>query len=494
VWQTYSEPLAGTAWWLFGRTVRALSVPPRPEFFGLFSVLCGLAAAVFGVAILREAKPRESGWAVPLALFLTLGSAELYCGYIEAYPPVWVAVLAYLWLGVRHARGACSSILLGFALAVAIASHFAALFLVPSYLYLLLRARPRIGTGLLLGILPLALALAFLLLIGTGPEHWLVAVRIATRAVGLDASPTMISAVYPVFSLAHARDLGNEIALVMPLPAILGGAALASRRGRAALRTPEARFLLIGALAGLASTGALALPTPAAQDWDLHSLFLIPAAVLAIVVGVAFLSGRSGRRLAIGVSALSLGSCLSFVLVNASEPAGLARYLTLLDPAAPIPKSTRAYPYSLLAAYYEDKGDDATALRYSRLTLESEPTNPRYWLKVGTELYRLGRIGEAIPTLEEARRRGPQSADARHNLGMAYAKSGRVVEGVAELRAAVAMERDDPELYYDLGVGYALAGSPDSTRAIWERIRLRWPGYAPAARGLREHFGVEVRP
>ena len=63
-------------------------------------------AAVFAWGIARElALPGKQGTAILLALLLTLGVTQLFCGYIESYPPVAMFVLGFLWLGLRRVRG-----------------------------------------------------------------------------------------------------------------------------------------------------------------------------------------------------------------------------------------------------------------------------------------------------------------------------------------------------------------------------------------------------
>src|SRR5206468_10792856 len=70
------------------------------------------------------------------AVLLLTGTSQLYFGYIETYPIVGLAVLSFLWLGLRASKGRAPVIAPAFALAVAVSSHLAALFLVPSYLLL----------------------------------------------------------------------------------------------------------------------------------------------------------------------------------------------------------------------------------------------------------------------------------------------------------------------------------------------------------------------
>src|SRR6267142_1099333 len=57
------------------------------------------------------------------AVLLLTGTSQLYFGYIETYPIVGLAVLSFLWLGLRASKGRAPVLAPAFALAIAVASH-----------------------------------------------------------------------------------------------------------------------------------------------------------------------------------------------------------------------------------------------------------------------------------------------------------------------------------------------------------------------------------
>ena len=179
--------------------------------------------------------------------------------------------------------------------------------------------------------------------------------------------------------------------------------------------------------------------------------------------------------------------------MNADEAAGVRRFESIIGPGAKVTAYGRAYGNELLASYHEDHSDHARALVHARRALDAEPTNPRYWIKVGAALYELGRFDEAIPVLEEAIRREPKRHDGYYNLGNSLTRRGRYAEAVTRFRAAATISEPRPDYLHNLGVALFHAGEVDSARAVWEEVVRRWPGYALSVRSLRLHFDPASR-
>jgi hypothetical protein len=283
-------------------------------------MVCGLVAslAIWGIA--REISSVGRRFMPALLLLASLGSAALFFGYVESYPPVLVAILLFLYTGLRACRTGSYPLLPALILAIAIACHLLCLFLLPAYAYLVFRnvRGPIKRAGALLA--PCALALGLLLALGFGPAHWQEGIRVATRAFG-QASGGNAAALdprgarpYSILSPAHALDLTNLILLVLPAPLLL----LLSRsvgfyrfikRDSAAAES----FLAWAAVAGFAAACALVLPVAPAQDWDLFSLFLLPLAVLAVRVGLEPLSRSGGGLIAASSVLIGIANLGAFV-------------------------------------------------------------------------------------------------------------------------------------------------------------------------------------
>ena len=492
----FSEPLSAATWSGYALILRALGLPVVAPTVGALSILCGVVAAAILWGIASELTPRTGSRAVAFAVLVTLGLAQLYFGYIESYPLASVAILAYLWLGLRRARGADHPLWLATALATAMTLHLVAGFLVPSYLVLVFREKRPLHHRAVLALLPLAEAAAILLLLGFKPSQWLVPLNIVARAVRPGHDIAVFAKPYTPLSLGHAWDLLNAVLLVLPVPGLLLLAAAAGRRVGRDATAPSgpgsgaaAVFLAAAALLGLITALALVLPVPPAQDWDLASIMILPLAVLGVMAGCSIpnvpLRGTRGVALVL----LGTGATLSFVLVNASETAGVNRFETLIGPGAKITAYGRAYGNELLASYYEDRNDYARALVHADRARNAEPTNPRYWVKTGAALYNLHRYDEAIPVLEEGIRRGPNRDDAHYDLGNCFTRIGRYDAAAANYREAIRLAGPSADYLNNLGVALFSAGERDSARLVWTEVVHRWPGYGRSRRSLMRHFG-----
>jgi len=483
----FSEPLAAAAWAGYSHLLRALKLPIDPVTAGLLPIFCGVLAVVLFWGIASEITRQSGSRVAAFAVLATMGVVQLYFGYIESYPVVSVALLAYLWLGLRTARGAGSLLFPAMALAVAIASHLSCAFLAPSFLYLAWRGQESLPKRVAITLAAPVAAALLLILLGYPPSRWIGAFAIAARAVESGHGPALFAKPYGVFSFGHASDVVNAILLAMPVPAML---LLAGTIGNWSA-SPIRLFLLLAAVPGFALAAALVLPVAPAQDWDLSATLLLPMAVLGVYAGFSIprLPMRGFRGL--GLAALGAGALLSFVLVNAGVESGLNRYETIVGPGARITRYARAYGNELLATYDVERKDYARAVIHAQRALDAEPTNPRYWIKKGAALFELQRYDEAIPVLEEGIRRGPARDDSYYDLGNCYARQKRFPEAAVVFREAIRLGHPRPDYYNNLAVALFYSGKPDSARALWTEVTKRWPWYVLSKRSLIQHFGSD---
>ena len=484
--RAYSEPLFAALWHAFAALVRSAGSAPDAGTMGLFPILCGLAAAPLLAGIAREIAPSMRSAVLALGLLLTLGVSQLYFGYIESYPAGTVFILLYLWLALRRARGADAPWVLASALALAAAAHLGALYLAPSYLLVVWLEKRPVARRLLLLALPFAILAALLFALQYRPAQWAAPLRAATSGVREGFEGATFHRPYGFLSYGHLADVLNAVLLAMPVPALLLVAWVAATRGRFRPLGPELRVLAAAAVPGFLLLASLMTPVAPAQDWDLASIFLLPAAVLGVAAGVRLWGSRPDKRMTAGLVGISVVSLLSFVLVNASEEASVRRFRALVNDPVRVSPYGRAYGNSVLELYYRDLGRYADALPYARAAVLAEPTNPRNWTNVGYELMRLNRHAEAIPYLREGIRRGPERWEGNYNLGLCYIKLGRYAEAVPPLREAVRIRGDLPVLRHNLGLALYRTGRADSAVVVWREILARWPGYAASLRLTQE--------
>jgi tetratricopeptide (TPR) repeat protein len=100
---------------------------------------------------------------------------------------------------------------------------------------------------------------------------------------------------------------------------------------------------------------------------------------------------------------------------------------------------------NLARIYTEERRDLKQAVE---LAQRAESLAPRDWYVqdvLGWSLYESGKIDEAVPRLEEAKRLEPQAARARYHLGMAYLGRGMKSQAASELRAALSLAPNLPQ-------------------------------------------------
>jgi Tetratricopeptide repeat len=484
------EPLAQALWQAVEHALRFVHLGVTPATIAPFSMACGIVAGALAWGIARE---MSDALAFPyvLALIATIGSWQLFFGYIESYPLVAVAILWFLFAGIRRLRGSAGIASPALALSFSITGHIACAFLIPGYGFIVARTVRGWTRRLIAMAAPLALSVLLLAALGFGPARWGEAARVASLALRHGGAPQTPrdARPYAVPSLDHAVDFGNELLLVIPVALIvLAGRLVAGRHATSATRDPVVAFLGVTAASGLAAGASLVLPVAPAQDWDLFSLFLIPAGVLGALVAGYLGEGR-GRTLTLrGLSVISGTLLASFVLVNAIPASGTRRYTTLLGSGAKITRYARAYGHEILAYYDRRRGDARAALGHAEAFRQDEPTNPRAWAMVGAERMALHDYKGAIGSLEESVRRGRNAGGTWTNLGICYTYEGNADAALASFQRAASVEPNRPEYKLNLALGLLKAGRPDSARAVLISAVRRWPRYRPALEALRQHF------
>ena len=105
------------------------------------------------------------------------------------------------------------------------------------------------------------------------------------------------------------------------------------------------------------------------------------------------------------------------------------------------------------------KANDAQrALDAFERAIRLEPTNPDAYLQKCRALAGLRRHEEAIPACTESLRLKPANPDALRDRGHYYLNLGRVDLGLADLRNAESLKKNDRGIYYHLGMAYYLRG------------------------------------
>jgi hypothetical protein len=282
-----------------------------PDPIPVYWTISSLAGVVFVWILLGLAnwlgKDRAER-ALLIGLVATLGTMQLFFGYVENYTIMTLGVLIYLWLALRALKGEVAVIWPATVLAITHAFHPSTIILVPSLLYLAWAASPRESQttedqgglsepsgrrrtsfrhNLISMAVPYALVLAGTLALMSAGHHGVGALLGADFPGGADRRwfvPLVRTTTrwehYTMFSLGHLVDIVNEQFLVAPvvLPALVLTGFLAWHR--LPRRDPIARLLTLMALCYFLLIITWNPDYGGQRDWDLFAPAALPMAVL----------------------------------------------------------------------------------------------------------------------------------------------------------------------------------------------------------------------
>ncbi len=319
-----------------------LKLPETPLFPFLALSLAG--SLVLGWSMHLE---KERGYRLPLLLLVAgTGGALFFFRYAEMYLPLFLAVTAYLLAASAAIRGERPVWIAVLFYAIAVASHYMALALLPSLLYLLLRknavmkrltATPRALALALTGMLALAFALYFIF----GYQH--SDSRIIMPLYPVESAAGTLS--YTLLSSYHLLDLGNLLLLLAGFPLLcLMFAGFAARKTHGSgkgvteetghARGESMRFQLIAGFSFLLFLFFANTSLGLARDWDIAA----PLGVMIVMILAEFrATGNDGggtsrlsaaRLLQMGI--VSVLFVIPWIAANVDREASTARFADIM--------------------------------------------------------------------------------------------------------------------------------------------------------------------
>lgn len=286
VWQAPLDVFLHAKAWAAGHRLFGW-LDPTP----VYAVLSSAAGVVFVWVLwgLADWLGRERSERVLLAgLVLTLGTMQLFFGYIENYTFMTLGVLIYLWLALRCIRGEIGLIWPATALALTHAFHPSTLVLAPSLLYVAHGAGGRPARSALVQLaLPYLVIGGGVLALMTAGGHGISALLGADFPGGGDRRwfvPLFATTTrwehYTFLSVGHLADIANQQWLSAPLilPSLILAAVLAP--GRLPIADRAFRFLTLAAGLYLLLTLTWNPDYGGQRDWDLFAPAAVPLALL----------------------------------------------------------------------------------------------------------------------------------------------------------------------------------------------------------------------
>lgn len=265
----------------------------------------------------------------PFGLVATLGTMQLFFGYVENYSLMTLGMLVYLWLAWRCLAGKVALIWPATALAITHALHPSSIVLAPSLLYLgwrwARRGASRRAFGALVQIaLPMLIVAGGVVALMTAGGHGVSYLFGADRPGGGDGrwlvplwTTTTRWEHYTMFSWGHLVDIINQQLLVAPvvLPALL--CLLVGARSAARVGTPWTRLLLLASGCSLLFIWTWNPDYGGQRDWDLFAPAAIPLALLlADRLGAAFPARTERAAAALALAAAQAVHTAAWIYQN----------------------------------------------------------------------------------------------------------------------------------------------------------------------------------
>jgi len=379
------------------------------------------------------------------AFLFTMGSVELFFGYVEHYSYVLITALAYLFFSLKwiEKRGKIVIPILLFLLSVAF--HFSSFFLLPSLLYLLLLTGSRgittkkvliIGGGAFL-----ALALVSIYVYISKP--------LIIRIFVLPFEGKFSTAGYTSFSVAHLLDILNELLLLSPAGVILILVTLLVAFKKTEVKSPRIFFLLLVAGFGFIYHFTFDPLLGAGRDWDMFAITSAGYSLLGICLFLKInANSKSFKYASVILVWTSFVSLIPWVALNINETKSVQRFRDLLELD---PQKSRSGHFFLMN-YFGKKGLINEAQKED---LRQKELFPAYYLAVeAKEYYDRGMLDTALVMIRKAIELDPLSSEVHYHLAKIYYLQGNWDLAETEYQQALKLKPEHIGAYVDLAQMY----------------------------------------
>ena len=394
------------------------------------------------------------------SILATMGSIQLFFGYVEHYSFVYLSVLAYIFFAIRWLDKGGKLLFVIFIFVVCLAFHFASFYLLPSLAYLLLlRGEGRISKkriwGLGLGLLLIG-ALFLLYVFESKPGL----IRIFVLPIEQMHAPG-----YTLFSFSHLLDMLNENLLISPVGLILFLIPFLLFKNHFDLRRPTIIFLLLVTACQLLFHFVMDPGLGAPRDWDLFSALSLGYTILGLWLFLKTVVKASAFKYVATILVFtSFFPTLSWIALNASESKSVQRFRDILD-LDPIRSRSGHF---FLAQYFGERGMMEEMEREHQKQREIYPELTL--LEKGIEYFNQGKLIEALDIFKRANQKYPDSPDVHFFLGKTYYRQSVLDLAEKEYKKAVKLKPEYVQAHIDLAKIYAFKGSWEEAIKQYKKV------------------------
>jgi tetratricopeptide (TPR) repeat protein len=440
--------------------------------------------------------PSKAGKILVFLILISMGSVQLFFGYVEHYTFLFLGVFGFLFLSLaflkrspkdsspkdpaqsRQKAGLDASReeiklifpLLSFVLALLF--HVSALYLLPSLFFLFWvtneRSKFHKTKRLLLGIF--AVFFLVILFLVYKKYSWSVPPIFVPLIHDRYSGPG-----YTLFSLPHLLDFLNQQLLVSPVGLILILAFLICKKWRALFMDRTSRFLLIVALSQLLFNFLIDPALGASRDWDMLSTAGLGYTILGLYLLLKFFKDKiKFEYLTMILVVTSIYSTIPWIALNSCESKTIQRFrnLLLIDPK----KSQNGH--FVLVKYFKDLGQEGEVEKENQVQREVLPELPL--IAEGKEFLVKGELDSAEAKLLLAKELAPRLATVHDNLGMVYFAKRELIKAESEYKQALKLASFVAGSYLGLANVYAVKGDMESAFELYKKAAfLKWPHPEP---------------
>jgi len=435
------------------------------DVYQYISIFCGTVAICGLFLFLKKFYENKSDRWIAGGIIVTVGSIQLFFGYVESYTIVACLIMLFLFSTLLMMKRERFTLLPSLFLSFAAISHPTSSLFIPAalygYYYVINKQEHskeyiyRKWTQTILIFISIIILLLVLFAVnGFTPADFIESYSGKSNILPLFSSGD----VYGIFSLNHFIDIINEILLTTPSVIALF---LLIIYVRDLSKSYYIRFLFI------AGTGALLFmfifnpKLGFSRDWDVFALAAFP---LTMMINCSILKINGNRIFSIEftIIIISLLHTAPWIYVNSNEPASIERFENIVG-SNHWSNFARGAAYDELRSYYYKKNNFEKSLEFAKKSYEYTKSY-RYLINLAATYDEIGKSEEAIKIYEEILKENPFDATVHFNLGYAYTNIGLIEEAVSEFKKAIAINPDIKEAHHNLGIYY-------KSKKQWDRAK-----------------------
>jgi Flp pilus assembly protein TadD len=461
------KPLSAPFHQVLYRVISAVVDLSPSDTISLISAIGGVIGfwAIYRLAgLLTEDKAGK--WFLLFAA-MSSGSVMLFFGYVENYTWATAVGLWSLALSIGYVKGRSKLWYAVLLAVIATAFHVAAIvFLAAAALAWVVTRNASFGIQpsrvlKLTALLAVAgsLAIAFLVQVTPVRDYLVLVWPIAENP-------------YWMLSPAHLADMVNVAVLVAPFAVVAVLFFPVLRK----LRKPEQpEYYILAATALLAFIASFWINPElgAPRDWDLLSIFGLPASLWGarrILVGFAGVQARSSAVFG------AVAVCAICIVPNVIEKNNVSLAVNKLDPLlwedphyqVDYKRADRCEPWAY-TLYYEAGTPADRTIKYYERALKADPSSYMTWFNVGNMFKAMGDMKSAYRSLVRSVQINPNDLRPLSNLSKLEMQMDLFDDAVKHAQMAAKLDPNHPIVQTDLGIALSLVGNSDGALQAFRR-------------------------